>query len=245
MYRLLIADDEVIILRGLKKLLDWKALNIEIAGEALNGRDAEDFILREKPDLAILDIRMPLRLGLDILRTIREKNLETRVLFLSGHREFRYAQEALEYGAQGYLTKPVSREKLLLALRGQLARLEPAGTAPDPPDLRCGNEEINRIISYINSHYRENISLERAARLAYMNPSYFSVYFKKNTGVNFKEYLTRVRLKRAAEILAQRDLKTYELAELAGFTDPRYFSELFKKRYGKTPSRYRRGPGEP
>ena len=247
MYRLLIADDEVIILRGLKKLLDWRALNIEIAGEALNGRDAEDFILREKPDLAILDIRMPLRLGLDILRTIRENNLATRVLFLSGHREFRYAQEALEYGAQGYLTKPVSREKLLLALRGQLAQLEAAETVPatPPPDLRCGNEQINRIIAYINSHYRENISLERAARLAYMNPSYFSVYFKKNTGVNFKEYLTRVRLNRAAEILAQRDLKTYELAELAGFTDPRCFSELFKRRYGKTPSKYRQESGEP
>jgi len=81
MYKLFIADDEVIILRGLKKILDWEALNIEIVGEALNGQDAEDFIITNEPDLAILDIRMPLRIGLDILHTVREKNLRTRVLF--------------------------------------------------------------------------------------------------------------------------------------------------------------------
>ena len=241
MYKLFLADDEIIILRGLKKILDWKALNIEITGEALNGRDAEDFIVAREPDLAILDIRMPLRLGLDILHTIREKNLKTRVLFLSGHREFSYVQEALEYGAQGYLTKPVDREKLLHAIEAQISQIESADSAVSAPkeDISHGNEQIKQVLAYINSHYEENINLERVAKIAYMNPYYFSVYFKKNTGMNFKEYITQVRLTRAAEILNQQELKTYELAEMIGFTDSRYFSELFKKKYGCSPSRYR------
>ena len=241
MYKLFIADDEVIILRGLKKILDWKSLNIDIVGEALNGRDAEDFIMSHEPDFAILDIRMPLRLGLDILRSIREKNLKTKVLFLSGHREFSYAQEALEYGAQAYLTKPVNREKLLQIIQAQIASMEESSAPPSrsEEDISHGNEQIKQVLDYINSHYQENISLDRVARIAYMNPYYFSVYFKKNTGMHFKEYVTQVRLKRAVEILDQKDMKTYELAEMTGFTDPRYFSELFKKQYGKTPKEYR------
>lgn len=238
MYKLFIADDEVIILRGLKKLLDWKSLGIEIAGEALNGRDAENFIITNEPDLAILDIRMPQRLGLDVLRSIREKKLKTRVLFLSGHREFSYAQEALEFGAQGYLTKPVSKEKLLQAVMSQIRQMESVSALCEE-DLSHGNAQIKQVMDYINSHFHENISLDRIARIAYMNPNYFSVYFKKNTGLYFKEYVTQTRLKKAAEILDQKDIKTYELTEMIGFTDPRYFSGLFKKKYGMTPREYR------
>ena len=247
MYKLFIADDEIIIIRGLKKILDWKSLNVEIIGEALNGRDAEDFILDREPDLAILDIRMPLRLGLEILRTIKERNVKTRVLFLSGHREFNYVQEALEYGAHGYLTKPVDREKLLIAINAQIAQIESGSLAlPFPEgDLSRGNEQIKRVLTFINNHYDENINLERVAKIAYMNPSYFSVYFKKITGMHFKEYLTQCRLNKAVEILHQQELKTYELAKMIGFTDPRYFSELFRKKYGQSPSRYRQGLSEP
>lgn len=244
MIRLFIADDEIIILRGLKKIIDWKALNIEIIGEALNGRDAEDFIIKEEPDLAILDIRMPLMPGLEVLHSIRDRKLKTRVLFLSGYREFSYAQEALEYGAQGYLTKPVSREKLLQAVKSQIEQIEMQNQGkPAEEDLSRGNEQIRQVLAHINSHYQENISLEKVAKIAYMNPYYFSVYFKKNTGMNFKEYVTRVRLERAAEILGQKDIRTYELAQMTGFTDPRYFSEIFRKKYGVTPKEYRQNPG--
>ena len=241
MYKLFIADDEIIIVRGLKKLLDWKSLNIEIIGEALNGQDAEDFIVKNEPDLAILDIRMPHRMGLEILRTIKQKNIKTRVLFLSGHREFSYVQEALEYGAHAYLTKPVDREKLLLTIQTQIAQINSTGQASvsSEEDLSHGNEQIKQVLSFINNHYHENINLDRVAKIAYMNPYYFSVYFKKNTGMNLKEYVTQVKLKKAVEILNQQDIKTYDLAKMLGFTDQRYFSELFRKKYGCTPSRYR------
>ena len=100
-------------------------------------------------------------------------------------------------------------------------------------------EQIKQILTFINNHYNDNINLERVAKMAYMNPYYFSVYFKKITGMNFKDYVTQVRLKQATEILNKQDLKTYELAEMIGFTDARYFNELFKKKYGLSPSRYR------
>jgi YesN/AraC family two-component response regulator len=103
-----------------------------------------------------------------------------------------------------------------------------------------GSEQIEQIMAYINVHYAENITLERIAKIAYMNPSYFSVYFKKNTGMNFKDFLTKVRMEHAVSLLCHEDIKNYELAERVGFMDPRYFSELFKKIYGKTPLAFKR-----
>jgi len=73
-----------------------------------------------------------------------------------------------------------------------------------------------------------------------MNPYYFSVYFKKNSGINFKDCLTRIRLEHALTKLKQSNLKTWELAENLGFSDPQYFSTLFKKFYGKTPMEYKK-----
>ncbi|MDR0656530.1 MAG: response regulator [Treponema sp.] len=265
MYKLFIADDETIIIQGLKKILDWSSLNIEISGEASNGKIAEENILALNPDLVILDIRMPLRSGLDILHSIKNKAMDTQVIFLSAYEEFIYVQDALESGAQNYLTKPVDKKKLLKAVKTALKQIdlnnaakaamekilqiEKEQTAINPGSVDFSidefiksikNEQIRYILAFMNEHYAENITLERIAKMAYMNPYYFSVYFNKNTGLHFKECLTRIRLVHAIKLLEMKDIKTYEVAEMVGFTDPRYFSELFKKIYHKTPSEYKR-----
>lgn len=265
MYKLFIADDEKIIIQGLKKLLDWNSLNIDIAGESTNGEDAENLIMTIIPDIAILDIRMPMRTGLDILHTINKKQIPTKVIFLSAYEEFRYARDALESGAHNYLTKPVAKEKLREAVESALRHIEDEKSAriaieritridrESGINANTGGEfdisrlmravdniQIRRVLQHMNEHFAENISLERVAKIAYMNPYYFSVYFKKNTGLHFKECITKIRLEHAAALLRSTDIKTYELAKMAGFTDPRYFSELFKRIYGRTPLEYKR-----
>jgi two-component system response regulator YesN len=92
----------------------------------------------------------------------------------------------------------------------------------------------------MDSHYAEDITLEKIAKKAYLNPFYFSVYFKKNSGVRFKDCLTRIRMEHALNILKREDIKTWELAERVGFQDARYFSALFKKIYGTTPVKYKK-----
>jgi YesN/AraC family two-component response regulator len=264
-YKLFLADDELIIIKGLKKLLDWPSLMVEIIGEATNGRDAEEGILRSRPDLAILDIRMPLCSGLDILHTIKEQALDTRVIFLSAYEKFAYAQDALDSGAQNYLTKPVNREKLKETVEEAIRQIEAAHIAKDAlekvfriektPLLKerqnnttirdmiklQKNEQVRQLIVYMDEHHREDIPLKRIAKRAFMNPSYFSVYFKKNVGINFKECLTRIRLEHALVLLEKEDIKTYELAEKVGFENAAYFSELFKRAYGKSPLEYKQG----
>jgi len=107
---------------------------------------------------------------------------------------------------------------------------------------KLGNKELIQLVqvkAYIDEKYADNITLESMAGLVYMNPYYFSSFFKKHTGDNFKQYLTSVRMKHAHKMLIQSDLMVYEIAELVGYNNARQFSDMFKKRYGKLPLEYK------
>lgn len=102
------------------------------------------------------------------------------------------------------------------------------------------NEEINKVKAYIQVHYAEQIKLETLAELVYMNPNYFSGYFKKHAGMKFKEYITSYRINEAEKLMLSTNYKVYEIAEAVGFGDYRHFSEVFKKAKGLSPSEYRK-----
>jgi DNA-binding NarL/FixJ family response regulator len=116
MTQVLIADDHAIVRNGLKQLLNEER-SIQRVGEAGSGRETVEQLQHDKWDLLVLDINMPDRSGLDILRQIRATHPETRVLILSGFPEKQYAVNVLRAGASGYLNKEMAPEELLAAVR--------------------------------------------------------------------------------------------------------------------------------
>lgn len=124
METLLIADDEKNIRDGLKCILDWKELGFTLCGEAANGEDALSCILKDKPSLVLLDIRMPKLTGIDIIRIAREQGYDGRFIILSGYSDFSYAQSAIRYGVEYYLTKPIDEDELLDAINTIKENLE-------------------------------------------------------------------------------------------------------------------------
>ena len=106
--------------------------------------------------------------------------------------------------------------------------------------LSSGRREIDIAADYIEEHYAEPLTLEILAGVVHMNPYYFSSYFKKNMGINFKDYLGTVRLRHAMTLLVSTDRMTYDIAAACGFPDARAFSDLFQKTYGEKPSKYRK-----
>lgn len=101
-------------------------------------------------------------------------------------------------------------------------------------------KDIVRAKEYIEKHYRENLTLDVLAQEIHMNPYYFSSFFKKQSGENFKDYVNKVRLQHALALLVSTDRKTYEIASEVGFRDARSFTELFQRVYGETPASYRK-----
>ncbi|MEK3670907.1 response regulator [Paenibacillus sp. FSL R10-2771] len=99
--------------------------------------------------------------------------------------------------------------------------------------------QLAQVKTYVEEHYAENITLESIAAMVYMNPYYFSSFFKKHTGQNFKNYVTEVRMGHAQRLLLQSDLMVYEIADRVGYNNARHFSDMFKKQFGKLPQEYK------
>lgn len=117
MNTVLIVDDELIIRQGLKCIIEWEKLGFEIIGEAANGDDALRLILQKNPDVVMLDIRMPKLPGLEVVKQVREKGYNGKIIILSGFSDFKYAQEAIRYGVEYYLTKPIDEDELTQTLQ--------------------------------------------------------------------------------------------------------------------------------
>ncbi|ODM25339.1 hypothetical protein A7W90_03365 [Clostridium sp. Bc-iso-3] len=113
MLKMLIADDEQIILDGLKQSIDWKSYDIEIAGTARNGIEALELVNTLKVQIVVTDIRMPGLSGLELVKEIRKARQEVRIIIISAYEQFEFAQEAISLGVLSYITKPLKKKKII------------------------------------------------------------------------------------------------------------------------------------
>lgn len=95
---------------------------------------------------------------------------------------------------------------------------------------------LKRIKLYIHENYMKNITLKEVSEVACLNPYYFSAYFKKATGQNFKSYLTNLRMEKAYELTKNSSMKTYQIAECVGYNSSRQFADKFRETYGISPN---------
>jgi len=117
LYKVLVADDESIILNGIKNCIDWGSLGMEVVATASDGEQALEAIERLNPDLCLLDVHMPFVDGLTVAKLYLKRRPDGIVLFITGYDEFSYAQAAVNTGAIGYILKPVDEEELLCAVK--------------------------------------------------------------------------------------------------------------------------------
>ncbi|MCR2807166.1 response regulator transcription factor [Paenibacillus soyae] len=128
----------------------------------------------------------------------------------------------------------------LQASVAELRKARPSGGFEGPGAVH----PIDKSLDYIRTHYLEPMTLQQVADYVHVSKNYFSILFKKVTGENFIDYVIKLRVQRAKELLAGSELKVYEVAEQSGFGDVKYFSKLFKKITGRSPVDYRELEGE-
>jgi two-component system, response regulator YesN len=161
MLKLLIADDEQIILDGISESIDWGSYGIEVAGTATNGVDALEMAKRHCVDILITDIKMPGLGGLELIKEINGLKRGIRVLLISAYEQFDFAQEAITLGALSYLTKPLKKQKIIdevLKTRdGILAERQ------DADNRNILEEQYRENLPIIREHYLNNLILGRTS----------------------------------------------------------------------------------
>lgn len=120
MIRILIADDQALVAAGFRAILDAQP-DMEVVAEAADGREAVEAARRLQPDVALLDVRMPLLDGLEATRRIVDARLPTRVVILTTFDLDEYVWQAVRAGASGFLLKDVRREQLVVGVRAAAA----------------------------------------------------------------------------------------------------------------------------
>lgn len=124
MYKVLIVDDEPIIRKGLRNIINWKNFGCEVVAEAGDGLDGLELIRKHKPDIIITDIKMPETDGLSMIKQMKEDVPDSKIIILTGHRDFDYVHEALKLGVTDFLLKPSRIEELTSAISRAVKELK-------------------------------------------------------------------------------------------------------------------------
>lgn len=249
MRKVVVAEDEELVRRGIVHAVDWASVDCTVAAEAANGEEGLEAVRRHSPDLIVTDIRMPKLDGLEMVSRLRAEGNHAPVIFLSAYSDFTYAQQALRLGAADYLLKPFRDGELEQAAAAILSRAKeerPGSILTGFPQLPTGqplSRYVTETLGYITQGYAEpEISVSTIARSLGLSEGHLSHVFKKETGCTISSCLTGYRMHVAMELLRDCRSKVYEVAEKVGYRDITYFSSAFKKAVGCSPSEYQRHP---
>ena len=245
MYKLMIADDEPLIRRGVKQLIDLSSLQIGEIHEASTGEEALKVFEEFKPEIVLMDINMPKIDGLSVAKKIKSINPDTKIAIITGYNYFDYAQTAIKIGVEDYILKPVTKSEIEALLVKVVAKLNEEKRQREllalasEEDSSSGTQHFEKLI--LEQLSNPNLALGELAKQLGFSTNYLSLLIKKELGMSFQEYVTQQRIQRAKRLLLSTDMKIYEVALAVGIEDMNYFSYRFKSIVGVSPKSFRSG----
>lgn len=231
---LLIADDENLELKVLEKTVKKHFVDeLEIFASS-NGRKASQICDEVKPDIALLDIEMPGMNGIELAKYIKEKYADCIIIFITAYDRFDYAIEAMHIKAFDYLLKPWKEERLCELIN---TSIENVRSMQKTDSIVHSQKDV--IKDYIDRNYKKDISAKDVAGILGYSDVYFSKVFKQLFDDNFINYLTKIRIDRAKVLLKDISFNIKEVGKSVGYADSNYFTKVFKRSIGMSPSEYR------
>ncbi|MCI5546691.1 MAG: response regulator [Clostridiales bacterium] len=213
---------------------EWGDMGFEVAGCAEDGREALEWLAHNRVDLVVTDIVMCNMSGLELARTLWERGYPARVVLLSAHGEFDYARQGIAYGVAAYLLKPVRHEELLTVLNETASALENRREDRGAP-IEDDEDEglVLRVERYVRAHIAEELSVARVAEAMHYSERHFRRQFQKEARCQISDFMTRVRIARARELLSD-GLSCEETARAVGYSGERYFKKVFHEITGES-----------
>lgn len=247
MYKVVIIDDEPIIVEGLSRMIDWKKYGCVITGTANDGLEGTELIREEKPDILFSDIAMPGMDGLKMIAGLKSEFPDMLITILTGYRDFEYAQEAIRLGVTRFLLKPSKLEEIEEAMAFMTEKLRTVKEVPGreteleekEKEMNAGSFIVKNALKYMEANYKEKLTLSEVAEKTYVSQWHLSKLLNKHTEKSFSELLNSIRIDAAKELLKDPSLRIGDISEEVGFVDIAHFSRVFKKMTGVSANEYR------
>ena len=255
MFKIFIVEDEDLIRKGLIYTFDWLHYDCVVVGEAFNGQEAIPLINEQQPDIVITDIKMPIMDGLEMLENIEIRFFET--IIITGYAEFSYAKKAIEFDVSEFLLKPIDHgelghviEKIILKIKKKQMVKTIQEKVKDYSDLKVIDLEYYyndshytsrytpKVLSYVAENYSHKLSIDYVADDLEVSSTYLSKKFKEDTKHTFNDFLNKYRIQKALEYMYDSNFKIYEIAEMVGYSEYKYFSQVFKNYMSYSPTEF-------
>lgn len=166
-----------------------------------------------------------------------------KVVIITGYADFEYAREALHYGVEDYLLKPVDKEELHRVLKNlELSFTDISQQIQSENGLESSltpDEIVALVKEYVKAHYSEDLDLNSIAQALGFSSSYLTKVFNKIENITPSKYIRNYRMGVAKQLLNDNDLTIQQIASYVGYNDPFHFSRSFKQTFGISPSEYK------
>lgn len=250
MYKVVIIDDEPIIVEGLSRMIPWEKYGCKIVDTANDGKEGMEIIRKNRPHIVFTDIAMPDLDGLSMLAGLKSEFPNLEISILTGFRDFDYAQKAIKLGVARFLLKPSNMDEIEEAIETMTGKLKKKNILLETPEKKPKEESakddnpasnfiVKNAIKYIENNYDQKLTLAEVAEKTYISQWHLSKLLNRVTGQNFSEILNTVRIDKAQELLKDPALRIGDIAEKVGFVDLAHFSRVFKKMKGISANEYR------
>lgn len=247
-YKVVIIDDEPIIVEGISRMIPWDRYNSKVVAKAHDGMEGSSLIRQHKPNIVISDIAMPGLDGLSMVAGLKSEFPDLEISILTGYRLFDYAQKAINLGVTRYLLKPSNMKELEEAIQVMVENLKKKNICLELDEINLEKEKqentissfiVSNAISYIEKNYARKMTLSDVAEKTYVSQWHLSKLLNQQTGKNFSEILNDIRIKEAEKLLREPSYRIGDIAEQVGYVDMAHFSRMFKKICGIPATEYR------
>lgn len=248
MYSILIADDDYY--QGMRYLNTdiWNRFGFEADAAVQTEKQAEEHLKKNGADLVLTELNRPQIDGIRLAETISHLYCDTLVVFFSRSTDFEAARKGMRLGVIDYITKPAGEKELsqmLLAAKKKLdvgkggSLCEQAENVLKSLENGSGSRFVRNVSAYLSDNIYGFVTMSDAAEFMDLNKDYFGKCFKKETGISFGEFYSRLRIEFAKSLISRGKLRVYEISEKLGFSDPDHFTRRFREITGLTPSEYK------
>jgi len=245
MYKVVIIDDEPIIVEGLTRSIHWEQYGCEVVASAYSGEEGLKLLEKMRPDIVFSDIRMPGMDGLAMIAAVKSRFPDMEVSILTGFQDFEYARQAIILGVTRFLVKPSKMDELQEAVDAMVQNLKAKGFNETKEEDTSAEESeassflVNNALKYMEEHYREKLKLQDVADQVYVSQWHLSKLLNRYKNQSFSDILNNIRIEKAKELLSDPSLRIGDIAEMVGFLDMAHFSRVFKRQTGMSANEYR------